>query len=218
MQGRLKGKKWIVGSSSHGCWLGSYEFDKQKLFKNTIIQGSIVFDLGGNVGFYTLLASELVGANGKVYVFEPVPRNLNYLREHLHLNGVINVEVIEAAVSNSSGVVSFDEGPSNSMGRIVAAGGKIKVKTVVLDQLVSTGKIPTPHFMKIDIEGAEALALSGAMTTLLKSHPTIFLATHGSDVHKKCCSLLRELDYELKPIDGMNIEKSSEILATYKNG
>jgi len=55
MQGRLKGKRWIVGSSNHGCWLGSYEFDKQHLFERTITQGSIVFDLGGHVGFYTLL-------------------------------------------------------------------------------------------------------------------------------------------------------------------
>ena len=88
MQGRLKGKKWIVGSSVHGCWLGSYEFDKQLLFERTITQGSIVFDLGGNVGFYTLLASELVGPDGKVFVFEPVPRNLYYLKEHLRLNHV----------------------------------------------------------------------------------------------------------------------------------
>lgn len=193
MQGRLKGKRWIVGSSNHGCWLGSYEFDKRLLFERTITQGSIVFDLGGHVGFYTLLASELVGSNGKVFVFEPVPENLFYLKEHLRLNHASKVTVIEATVSDKSGVVSFDEGPSSSMGHIVATDGKLQVKTVALDELISTGEIPTPDYMKIDIEGAEALALSGAKSMLAKSHPTIFLATHGSSIHQECCRLLQSL-------------------------
>jgi len=215
IQGRLKGKRWIVGSSNHGCWLGTYEFDKQHLFERTITQGSIVFDLGGHVGIYALLASELVGSNGKVFVFEPMPRNLFYLKEHLRLNHASNVVVIEAAVSNKRGVVSFDEGSSSFTGHIVATDGKLKVKTVVLDELISTGEIPIPDYLKIDIEGAEALALSGAKSMLVKFHPTIFLATHGSSVHQECCRLLQSLDYELQPIDGMNLEQSNEILATY---
>ena len=217
MRGRLKGKRWIVGSSNHGCWLGTYEFDKRLLFERTMTKGSIVFDIGGHVGFYTLLASELVGPNGKVFVFEPAPRNLFYLREHLRLNHVKNVVVIEAAVSDRSGVVSFDEGPHSSMGHIVDGGGSFQVNIVVLDELISSGEIPTPDYMKIDIEGAEALALSGAKSMLIKSHPTIFLATHGSRVHQECCHLLRSVGYELEPIDGMNLEQSKEVLAAYSN-
>ncbi len=215
MRGRLKGKRWIVGSSNHGCWLGSYEFDKQQLFERTITQGSIVFDLGGNVGFYTLLASELVGSLGKVFVFEPAPQNLLYLKEHLLLNHVRNVTVYEAAVSDKSGETSFDEGPNSSMGHIIATNGNFQVKAVALDELISTKEIPIPDYMKIDIEGAEALALSGAKSMLAKAHPTIFLATHGSSIHQECCRLLHLLDYKLQPIDGMKLEQSSEILATH---
>ena len=51
LQGRLKGKKWVNGSSNHGCWLGSYELGKQLIFSATIKEGSVVFDLGANVGF-----------------------------------------------------------------------------------------------------------------------------------------------------------------------
>lgn len=83
MQGRLKGKKWIVGSSNHGCWLGSYEYRKRILFEKMVPHGSIVYDLGGHVGFYSLLASVLVGPTGHVFVFEPFPANLAYLRKHL---------------------------------------------------------------------------------------------------------------------------------------
>lgn len=61
LQGSLRGRKWIVGSSNHGCWLGSYEWKKQRLFTRTVSSGDVVFDIGAHVGFYTLLASVLVG-------------------------------------------------------------------------------------------------------------------------------------------------------------
>lgn len=213
LQGRLRGKRWIVGASNHGCWLGSYEFDKQHLFEQTVAPGSVVFDLGGHVGFYTLLAAELVGPTGRVFVFEPLPRNLAYLREHLRLNRVENVTVLEAAVSDRRGVVSFDEGPNSSMGNIVAGTGSLQVSAVVLDELVAAGELPKPHYMKIDIEGAEARALAGARALLEAARPTIFLATHGSEVHRECCALLGSLGYDLRPIDGEPLDRSSEVLA-----
>ena len=217
LQGRLKGKKWIVGSGNHGCWLGSYEYDKQVLFAKTVTSGSVVYDLGGHVGFYTLLAAEITGSTGKVFVFEPLPRNLHYLHQHLRLNNVSNVTVIEAAVSNSSGLIGFAYGKNSSTGHI-AFNGKEKVKTVSLDDLYSRGELSLPNYMKIDIEGAEILALKGAKNILLKSHPTIFLATHGRNIHVEYCGFLSSLGYQLKPIDGMELAKSSELLATYSAG
>lgn len=53
LQGKLKGKKWIKGSSINGCWLGIYEFDKQILFQDYIKAGMVVYDVGANAGFYT---------------------------------------------------------------------------------------------------------------------------------------------------------------------
>ena len=57
LQGPLRGKKWIVGSSSHGCWLGGYEYEKQRRFAQAINPGGVVYDIGAHVGFYMLLAS-----------------------------------------------------------------------------------------------------------------------------------------------------------------
>jgi len=215
MQGRLRGKKWIVGSGQHGYWLGSYEYEKRKLFEKTVRPGSVVYDLGGHVGFYTLLSSEIVGPDGKVFVFEPVPRNLYYIREHLRLNNVCNVSIIEAAVSNRSGVVRFSKGPTSGMGHI-ASEGELEFKAVSLDELYSKGELPLPNCMKIDIEGGEMLAIEGAKKVLAESHPTIFLATHGTKVHKECCEFLRSLDYQLTAID--RLAQSSEVLATYAEG
>ncbi len=215
LQGRLKGKKWIVGASDHGCWLGSYEFEKQLLFEQTVTKGSVVFDLGGHVGFYTLLASELVGTNGKVFVFEPIQKNIFYLKEHVRLNKAENVKVIEAAVSDHCGEIFLDEGLSSSQWHI-SANGKHQVKSVGLDEMISKGELPVPDFMKIDIEGAETLALTGAKKMLTESHPTIFLATHGKDIHEECCRLLLSFGYEVKPIGELTESEYQEIIATFK--
>lgn len=88
--------------------------------------------------------------------------------------------------------------------------GRLCVKAVSIDKLFRAGELPEPDFVKIDVEGAELLVLSGAKTTLTTAHPTIFLATHGDDIHKSCCDFLHELGYRLQ-----NIGAQDEILAQY---
>ena len=216
LQGRLKGKKWIVGSSNHGCWVGSYEYEKQTLFAKTIEEGSVLYDIGAHVGFYTLLSSELVGPRGKVVAFEPSPRNIYYLREHLRLNRCDNVTVFEAAVAEQSGITSFEESINSHMGHL-SSKGCLEVKIVRLDDLVSKGGIPPPDYMKIDVEGAELLVLSGAKSLLANYSPTVFLATHGPEVHQHCCLFLNSIGYELQSINQNNIDETDEIIA-FKKG
>ncbi len=215
LQGKLRGKGWIVGSSNHSCWLGSYEYEKRIVFEKTVRDGSIVFDIGAHVGFYTLLASVLVGPSGKVFAFEPVPRNLLYLREHLRLNRITNVKVVETAVSDSTGTMFFDEGPSSLVGRI-SLEGRLKVRTVSLDELVSQGEVPIPHYIKIDVEGAEILVLSGAKSIFTTAHPALFLATHGRNIHQQCCQFLQSLGYCLRPISVNSVGKVDEVLAYWE--
>jgi hypothetical protein len=65
LQGMLRGSKWISNSSTNGCWLGSYEYTKQKIMARTIQPGKVVYDVGAHVGFYTLLTAKLVGKLGR---------------------------------------------------------------------------------------------------------------------------------------------------------
>jgi FkbM family methyltransferase len=69
-----------------------------------------VFDMGANVGCYTILASRLVGATGRVAAFEPLVRNLSYLHRHKELNRAENVQIVPFAVSNRSGVAKCSAG------------------------------------------------------------------------------------------------------------
>ena len=217
LQGPLRGKRWIVGSGNHGYWLGSYEIGKRALFVRSIPAGTVVYDLGANVGYYTLQASVLAGPQGKVFAFEPLPRNLEYLRRHLALNRIENAVVIDAAVADRSGTVRFEEDASTSKGRIGAQGG-LEVRAIALDDWIDQGKLPPPNLLKIDIEGAELQALQGARKALSRTHPTIFLSTHSGKVHKDCLAFLGSLGYRVVSIDGRELARSRDVLATFAGG
>ena len=214
LQGRLRGKRWIAGSSTnHGFWLGTREYEQRRVFEDTVTEGSIVFDVGAHVGFYTMLATVISGPQGRVFAFEPLPANLRFLREHLRINGMDGVQVFEAAVSDHEGEAVFAEGIGSFDGRL-ADDGSLRVRTLTLDSLLESGQVPAPDFIKMDVEGGELAALKGARTLLAAHHPTIFLATHGPGVHRDCLELLEGLGYRFRFTDGRNRAESTEVLAT----
>jgi len=213
MQGRLRGKKWIVGSATHGCWLGTFEHEKQAIFADVIKESSVVYDIGANVGFYTLLASELVKSKGSVIAFEPLPDNIHYLKKHIEMNKCQNVKIFETGVADFTGESFFATNSSRCEGSIAAA-GPLRVNIIKLDDLVARDEIPVPDYIKIDVEGAELKVLKGAENILSKSSPVIFLATHGQEIHAQCCSYLRSLGYNLKSFDQHVIDSTDEILAS----
>lgn len=210
--GPMRGKRWIVGSFIHKCWLGIYEWRKQHYFCRDVHPNFVVFDVGANVGFYTILSSLLVGGDGEVVAFEPVPRNMDYLKKHLIKNGINNVKTVEVAVSAKSGVANFSIGSKHSMGHLTPS-GQVEVEIVSLDDFVAEGHAPVPNVIKIDVEGAELLVLQGADCLLKRFYPTIFLATHGQEVHTDCCNHLQSLGYKITSIDGKNVQESRELVA-----
>lgn len=215
LQGPLRGLRWIAGAGNHGCWLGSYEYDKQNAFWDAIQDGDVVYDLGANAGFYTLLGSRKAGVRGRVYSFEPLPLNLEYLRAHLAINQITNCQILDVAVSHEAGLSKFDKSENASMGHLSRGSGEayLLVKTVTLDQLVGNGEIPPPSIIKCDVEGAEYDVLIGSQVTVRTHMPKMFLATHNPDVHARCCQFLLNLGYQLKPLDGLPLEQSSELYA-----
>ena len=212
LQGRLRGKRWIAGSSDHGCWLGSYEFETRRVFEEMISSGSIVYDIGAHVGYYTLLASELVGADGHVYSFEPHPKNIAYLQQHLELNSIENVTFFEGALADRSGDANFKYGPSRSMGKI-SDEGEYRVKLFSIDELIAGDKIEPPQFIKIDVEGAELAVLHGASKCLETYHPTLFLETHGDRIHQESLRELVHMGFEVKPLTNETLNRAGTILA-----
>lgn len=208
LSGPLRGRRWIAGAATHGCWLGTYERDAQRVFAQHIRPDDVVYDVGANVGFFTLLASRIAK---EVYAFEPLPRNLEFLREHVRMNDASNVHVLPLAVSDRAGTARFAAAENPAMGGLSARGG-IEVETTTLDALRAT--LPAPSFIKMDIEGGESAALSGAMTLLRQDGPKILLSAHGYEQHQRCSELLRGFGYQLETLVDGAADGNYVLLAT----
>ena len=217
LQGRLRGTKWIVGAGEHGYWLGSYEMNKRLAFEREIPTGAVTYDIGANVGYFSLLAAKLAGPTGQVYAFEPLPRNIEYLKKHVAINRLENIEVIEAAVSDHSGEAHFDLGASSAMGHLAESGG-IAVRMVCLDDLLEAGELRPPDYMKVDVEGAEFEALKGARKLLEKYRPILFLDTHQREAHLPTIELLKDLGYQFEILDGKSLTATKELIARPGSG
>jgi len=208
LQGPLRGYRWAFGSGSPAYWLGSYKLSRQHKLMEVLKEGSVFFDLGAHVGFFTLLASHLVGDEGRVVAFEPNPENVKYLNKHIEWNQRKNVTVIEAAIGDQTQLVCFDPCLTRAMGAVCPT-GSMTVQMLTLDYLYKEAKVPAPQVIKIDIEGSECMALEGGRKLISERRPVLLVSTHGDELLEGCVSLLREFDYRLDYIG----DEPEEIIA-----
>lgn len=191
LQGPLRGVRWIVGSGNHSCWLGTYEPWIQAEFVRSIHRADVVYDLGANVGLYTLLASRL-GAT--VIAVEPHPSHLVYLRRHLRLNRCGDVHVIEGAVLDVEGP-TYIEGTG---GEAHLADQGQPISGTTLDGMIRSQPVPT--FIKCDVEGAELRVLHGATMLLRRHHPRWVLSTHSRSLREACLAILTASGYVVRVV------------------
>lgn len=208
MSGPARGFRWVVGASIHGCWLGIYESTKQKRFCAAIRPDDVVYDLGAQAGFYSLLASRLVGPQGTVYSFEPLPRNIRFLKQHIALNGVTNIKVFQLAVSSTDGTGLFEDGAGPLQGGL-SERGRREVRVASLDTLFFEGQLRPPNVVKIDIEGGGLQACLGAKKLLAAHRPSVFLAIDAVSDYE-CCEFLRTLGYRIDEFDVKEIIATAE--------
>jgi FkbM family methyltransferase len=139
--------------------------------------GAVFFDVGANIGIYSLWASRLVGDAGRVYAFEPVPATARWLQELLAENHADNVTLVHAAASDAAGSVSIRTVPQASgLSQVIADEGapadeseRIAVPSLRLDQF----EYSRPTLVKIDVEGFEATVVSGMTGLLTSAHPVV---------------------------------------------
>jgi len=147
-----------------------------KVFKKEIKNGDVVLDIGAHIGYYTLIAAKLVGENGKVFAFEPEPTNFDLLELNVKANGYNNVTLVQKAVSNKTGKIKLylSEDNTGDHGIYDSHNGRqsIEIEAIQLDDYFKSyeGKI---DFIKIDIQGAEALAIQGMSSLLRKNRAKI---------------------------------------------
>ncbi|MCX7697934.1 MAG: FkbM family methyltransferase [Candidatus Goldbacteria bacterium] len=214
--------KWIKGSGINSMWLGTYERKKVLVLSKMIKLGMVCYDIGAHVGYYSLLFSRYVGKTGMVYAFEPLPRNLKYLNNHLTLNKLLNVKIIPYAVSFKKGYskLLFENENQSFIARL-DVNGNLKINTICIDELVKNNLILSPNIIKIDVEGHELQVLMGAKQTLINFKPIIFVALDNMNTKKNIFDFLTNLGYNIYNLDLNllkieNIDNINEIIAITK--
>ncbi len=154
--------------------------------------GDWVIDVGENIGHYTKRFSDLVGSNGRVIAFEPVPATFSLLSANVQLFAFSNVTLINAAVSDRIDMVSmcipkFSTGLLNYyQAHMTDADTGLSVLTISLDSLCILNRI---SLVKIDTEGHELFVLNGMQKLLKKHRPVLIVEADSEDIIKKIKSL-----------------------------
>jgi FkbM family methyltransferase len=193
-------------------WSGkNREFQTVLRFQEMISPGDVVIEVGGHIGYFSVLFARQVGDTGKVHVFEPGINNLPYLQQNVAK--LSQVVIHESVASSVDGFVDFWiedlTGQNNSMietfegfERNLAASGvtdrikrtQVSVKSIRLDSFVENEQLTRIDFVKIDVEGAEILVLEGARALIGKFRPN-FMVEINSNV---------DVDKIEKIFDGLN--------------
>ncbi|MCP5095346.1 MAG: FkbM family methyltransferase [Chloroflexi bacterium] len=198
-----------VHGSNPAYALGINELPVQKWLASILEPGDVVYDVGANIGFFTLLAASLVGKAGKVYAFEPVPANAQATRHNVLLNRMAQVEVVETAVSESSGHGELMLAHYSGGSSLAVAGpppdfkGTLGVDLVSIDDCLFLKKFTPPALVKIDVEGAEINVLRGMVETMREHEPTILYEIDDGDwqqfeaKRQACAAFLAAQNYHI---------------------
>ncbi len=171
--------KWDTAVSQELILSGKWEEYETSLFKRSIKKGDVVLDIGAHIGYYTLIAADIVGDEGKVYAFEPDPKNFTLLEKNVRENGYKNVELVNKAVAEKTGSSRLYLNTENTGDhRIYSASDKrrsIKIQAISLDDFFRD-KNKRINMIKMDIQGSEVRAFKGAIK-LIKQNQNIKILT-----------------------------------------
>lgn len=163
---------------------GIYEEEETHFFLEWLEPGMAVLDIGANFGYFTLLASKAVGSTGRVISFEPEPANFALLTKNIELNRYAHARGYQLALSDHEGTLRlFTDAanlgnPSLSAKNVPDSGAFVDVRTLTLDAFLA-GEVEDPlprfHLLKMDVQGAEALVMTGAKELLERDRPWLLL-------------------------------------------
>ncbi len=229
-RGPLQGMRFVLGSAAGdgggaSIYFNLSEPEQTRRVQEHIAPGQTFFDVGANVGYYTLLAARGVGPAGRVVAFEPFVQNLAHLTRHVTLNRLSNVIVMPYALSNVQGMLEFKLGLNGALGCLAGVGGErdaddrdaragsVSVPATTLDAFVAQHGL-APDVLKIDVEGAEMLVLDGGRRTIRERRPVIALSTHTDALRSECLAFLAGEGYGVSALDGVSLDAAHDFLAT----
>lgn len=213
-KGYLKGYKILISENSLWSPLkGGWEPRTQQIMKNVVGKGHVAYDLGANNGLHGLLLATLVGKEGIVFNFEPLPENLEEINHNFQINGISNYVNVPKAVTDKSGVIEFTLASHHKQGKIAVQHADsdklLKIPAISLDEFIAEGN-PLPNFIKIDIEGAEGKALKGFEKNVENCFPEMVIELHSPEADFEVGQFLKFFNYQayrFEPFKKLQFEK-----------
>lgn len=171
----------------------TYEADNFELLEETCKPGAVIIDIGAHIGLFSVIASQVAGATGKVFAFEPAPSTYALLQKTVSINHKQqSIETFQKAVGKESGKITFfisDDQADNSNSLVQYKEDRslhgIDVDVTSIDNFVAEKNISKLDFIKIDVEGAEYDTLQGAVNTLKNLRPVCIVAIHPEPIAAK---------------------------------
>lgn len=188
-----------------------YESLETSLFLETVTTNSVIVDVGANIGYYSLLA--VVGSQGSatVYSFEPEPNSYRYLLDNIELNQTRAIVPVNMALSDQEGSICFFVHDSNGGKHSIVKPGttstQIHVEATTLDLFARNHHLKRLDILKLDVEGAEGRVINGAIETIRRFRPIIFMEYTPDWLAKteidpeKLLHTLQTLGYSISLID-----------------
>lgn len=210
------------GISREVCFTGLYEPLVTAIVRKILKPGMTFVDVGANWGYFTLLAAGLVGQHGRVLALEPDPRLVAVLKDNVTRSRLDQVTVLSLAAAEQPGVLNlagYDEDEENfGLSRIVPSSSDspktFQVLAESLDNIFAEQSISEIDLLKMDIEGAEALAIAGLKSSLAEHKvKRLLLELHPAQVaelgghHRMITSQLAAAGYK-----GWNLDHSPEAI------
>jgi len=205
---------------------GRYDTEILRKIQKICKPGWTVWDCGTYLGFYTAFFARLVGSKGKVVAIEPDPFNIDRTKQNIALNGFDNVEFFQAAIGRPIGQAEFllNEGSNSHLDgtwvwgvdkELASKQHRILVKCLSLDQLIEEQEIPAPNLIKLDIEGAEEVALKYTIKIITQFKPMIVLELHHPECDRAAWEFAKESNYSLVSLDsGKACLKREDVFGT----
>ncbi len=185
-------------------YFGIRETAQEKLF-SLCAKGDTVIDVGTNIGKVLLNFSQIVGDSGKVIGFEPDGFNFKKCEKNIALNAVNNVQLFQLGLGNEATQVQMviKDAHNRGMNRITAkstgdsATGNV-VQITTLDSLSNQLAFTKLKLIKIDVEGFEMKVLQGALATLQKFHPLLFIELDDDNLVQQGATASELIEFLLK--------------------
>jgi FkbM family methyltransferase len=203
--GPAKGLVLVFDETSAVWASGKTERPVQHALERLVEPGSVFFDIGANVGFFTLLGARLVGSSGRVVAFEPLVDNAKRLRRNVELNSFSNVDVVVKGVSDASGHRIMDVRNSATAALLPAdhsgpLDGLVRVEVTSLDDFLATRPGLDPDVVKIDAEGHEVEIVRGMLGVLRRHDVVVLCEMHRRD--REFAEAVEAAGYRLASLDG----------------